>query len=315
VTSPAAERLLGLPSEVIVVDDSGRAQRAELERLCGLHDARVLSGGPDVGAKRNLGAAAARFDLLLFIDSDCDASAGLLRDHWETCAAAGADACAGPVEFVGPRSWLWAGLDHQGTTASFRAPATRSRLLWAVTANLSVLRRRFEEIGGFDQTIPGPVGGEDIDLGIRLTERGFAIHGNPRALVRHSTSTWNSLRTLVRRFVRYGRSEVPLIERHPGRTYTGFPGHLILLAAGAALWLAIGGLGRGIGENASAVVARICEGLQFLGLKVDGKRNNASAPVISTSGSKVIVRVIRTDEEIMLARSVFRILGLSKKPQ
>jgi glycosyltransferase involved in cell wall biosynthesis len=236
---------LGVPSEVIVVDDSGRAQRAELERLCGLHDARLVSGGPHVGAKRNLGAAAARFDLLLFIDSDCEASPELLREHWETCTAAGADACAGPVEFAGPRSWLWAGLDYQGTTAAFRAPATRPRVPWAVTANLSVRRCRFEEIGGFDETMPGPLGGEDVDLGLRLTGRGFEIHGNPRALVRHSTSTWNSPRALLRRFARYGRSEVPLVERHPGYTYTAFPGHLTLLAAGAALWLAIGLVGRG----------------------------------------------------------------------
>jgi acetate kinase len=66
----------------------------------------------------------------------------------------------------------------------------------------------------------------------------------------------------------------------------------------------------GIGENAPVVRARICDGLQFLGLKLDQKRNNVSAPVISASRSKVTVRVIRTDEEIMLARSV---LGLPRR--
>jgi len=69
----------------------------------------------------------------------------------------------------------------------------------------------------------------------------------------------------------------------------------------------------GIGENAPVVRARICDGLQFLGLKLDQNRNNTSAPVISTRASKVTVRVIRTDEEIMLARSVLRVLGLTKK--
>jgi acetate kinase len=69
----------------------------------------------------------------------------------------------------------------------------------------------------------------------------------------------------------------------------------------------------GIGENAPVVRARICDGLQFLGLKLDQKRNNHSAPIISTTSSKVTVRVIRTDEEIMLARSVARVLGLSHK--
>jgi acetate kinase len=80
-----------------------------------------------------------------------------------------------------------------------------------------------------------------------------------------------------------------------------------------ALTGALGGLetlvfAGGIGENAPPIRARICDGLQFLGLKLDRKRNNVSAPIISTSSSKITVRVIRTDEEIMLARSVFRIL-------
>ena len=66
----------------------------------------------------------------------------------------------------------------------------------------------------------------------------------------------------------------------------------------------------GIGENAPPVRARICEGLGFLGLRLDEARNTAQAPVISTGDSQVAVRVIRTDEELMIARSVARLLGL-----
>jgi acetate kinase len=64
----------------------------------------------------------------------------------------------------------------------------------------------------------------------------------------------------------------------------------------------------GIGENAPAVRARICEGLGFLGVKLDGRRNGASSPIISRG--RVAVRVIRTDEELMIARSVMRVLAL-----
>jgi acetate kinase len=69
----------------------------------------------------------------------------------------------------------------------------------------------------------------------------------------------------------------------------------------------------GIGENAPIVRARICDGLQFLGLKLDQTRNKLSASVISAPRSKVTVRVIRTDEERMLARSVIRVLRLNMK--
>ena len=64
----------------------------------------------------------------------------------------------------------------------------------------------------------------------------------------------------------------------------------------------------GIGENAPAVRARICEGLRFLGIKLGAARNARSAAKISAGGSLVTVRVIPTDEELMIARSVFRIL-------
>ena len=65
----------------------------------------------------------------------------------------------------------------------------------------------------------------------------------------------------------------------------------------------------GIGENSPAVRARICRGLGFLGVALDARRNAANAPVISRSAGRVAVRVIRTDEELMIARSVMRTLG------
>jgi acetate kinase len=71
----------------------------------------------------------------------------------------------------------------------------------------------------------------------------------------------------------------------------------------------------GIGEHAAPVRARICEGLDCVGIKLDKSRNAAHAPVISTKASRVAVRIIRTDEESMIARSVCRVLaaGARKK--
>ncbi len=66
----------------------------------------------------------------------------------------------------------------------------------------------------------------------------------------------------------------------------------------------------GIGENAPSVRARICEGLGFLGIELDESRNAESNGIISSKGSRVTVRVIHTDEELMIARSVCRVLGL-----
>ena len=66
----------------------------------------------------------------------------------------------------------------------------------------------------------------------------------------------------------------------------------------------------GIGENASPVRARTCEGLGFLGIELEAKSNAANECVISSAASRVAVRMIRTDEELMIAKTVCRVLGL-----
>ncbi|MCR4297417.1 MAG: acetate/propionate family kinase [Gallionella sp.] len=66
----------------------------------------------------------------------------------------------------------------------------------------------------------------------------------------------------------------------------------------------------GIGENAPVIRARICEDLKFLGIEIDEKRNAANEGVISATDGRVVVRVIRTDEELTIARSVCKIIGL-----
>ena len=66
----------------------------------------------------------------------------------------------------------------------------------------------------------------------------------------------------------------------------------------------------GIGENAPLIRGRICDGLGFLGIELSQKRNAKNAPLISLDAGHVKVRVIRTDEELMIARSVTSVLNL-----
>jgi acetate kinase len=75
-----------------------------------------------------------------------------------------------------------------------------------------------------------------------------------------------------------------------------------------ALAAALGGLDTivfsgGIGEHAPAVRGRVCDGLTFLGVHVDSSRNASNAPIISPPAAPVDVRVIPTDEELMIARA------------
>ena len=65
----------------------------------------------------------------------------------------------------------------------------------------------------------------------------------------------------------------------------------------------------GIGEHAPGIRASICEGLAFLGVRLEGRANAANAPVISMPDGPVIVRVIPTDEEVMIARAAWDVVG------
>jgi len=64
----------------------------------------------------------------------------------------------------------------------------------------------------------------------------------------------------------------------------------------------------GIGEHAAPVRARICDGLDFLGIRLDPARNAAHAPIISPDGAPAIVRVMPTDEDSMIARHTKHLL-------
>ena len=82
----------------------------------------------------------------------------------------------------------------------------------------------------------------------------------------------------------------------------------------AALASSMGGLDgivftAGIGENDAAMRQRICARLAWLGVELDEQANAAGAPLVSTPGSHVAVRVIPTDEERMIALHTLHVLG------
>jgi acetate kinase len=65
----------------------------------------------------------------------------------------------------------------------------------------------------------------------------------------------------------------------------------------------------GIGQYSPPVRERICQGLGWLGVELNPAGNAANAAIISAPGGRVCVRVLRTNEELMLARHTRRVLG------
>jgi len=85
-----------------------------------------------------------------------------------------------------------------------------------------------------------------------------------------------------------------------------------------AFTAALGGLdilvfSGGIGENAPVIRSRICEGMQYAGIILDEGLNQKNAPLISTGASNMQVRVIPTNEELMIAKSTMRLYNGEEK--
>ena len=89
-------------------------------------------------------------------------------------------------------------------------------------------------------------------------------------------------------------------------------GYSIRKAIGA-LCAALGGVDLvvftgGIGEHASEVRAEACRGLEFFGIELDAERNARGEEIISATTSRCAVRLIATDEELVIARHAHRAL-------
>lgn len=234
---------LGEPVEIIVVDSAASPESGTVEAASARHGARYLRGPISAGAKRNIAARAASARLLFFIDSDCLASRSTLVAHYRAISGA-PETVAGIVgltRMVGEETKVW----HQIRGSQFHNPcfdfATRyTAVSWGTTANLLVRRDVFLKCGGFDESSFTSVGGEDVDLGLRISDAMYDWMTSADALVFHRRDNITQLRQIVRRLYTYGRADVFLGDRHPRfRTWHANP-----YAVGALVGLGMLATGR-----------------------------------------------------------------------
>ena len=181
--------------EVIVVDN---ASRDDTGALAAARGARVVHEPvPNRSRARNAGVAAARADLIAFIDGDCSASPGWLG---ALLACRGtAPLVAGPVHIETrtppnaiERFEAWTRFDQLAGVQQG----------WAATANLMVERTAFDAVGGLDPSYRHI--GEDVDFCIRAGRAGFALGYCPDALVHHEAE--HEMGAVIRRAFRHGYS-------------------------------------------------------------------------------------------------------------
>jgi GT2 family glycosyltransferase len=168
----------------------------------------LICAKPGAAAARNLGSQQAETPWILFLDSDCLPTPGLIDGYRQ--AMNGAVAYAGMVK--AERSDL---VSRYYDAQSILIPPPlwdngQARPAYLITANALVWRPALVRIGGFNEHFPS-AGGEDTDLGIRLWSVGPLSYA-PVAQVLHTFEP--KLRAFMSRFVRYGRGNRRLAARY-----------------------------------------------------------------------------------------------------
>ena len=165
--------------EIVIGDDGSRPGSLSGIDLEGGR-VRVATGPPRTSyAARNMAARLSRGSILAFCDADCRPDPSWLEMGLE--ALSSADVIAGEVTFdPPPRPTVWSLL----TMDMFLDQERNVRLSTACTANLLVRRSAFEEVGGFDESLPS---GGDYDFTRRAVAHGARLIHAPSAIVRHPT--------------------------------------------------------------------------------------------------------------------------------
>lgn len=202
--------------EVVVVDDGSTDDTAQwLEQQKFSFPVRLLrqqNAGP--AAARNAGLQAASGELILFLDDDLEPTPALLREHLATHGDDRARVVLGTLSSLPHYPQPWVAWEQRQVEKQYAAMirgdwAPTFRQFW--TGNASVSREHLVATGGFDVEFKRA---EDVELGVRLHQRGLTFHFNPRAKgLHHARRSLDSFCELQRQ---YGRREVEIFTRADG---------------------------------------------------------------------------------------------------
>ncbi len=217
-----------VPIEVIIVDDSPPDQQNQIKRLCLGFGARYFNGPSNVREKRNIGIKEAIGEIILFVDSDCEVSQDIFKQHLQMYDNPDIGGILGVTEFAGKENTTWKIVRRTKFLDSFSFAKTLCNYVdsapWGTCTNLSLRREILEKVGEFDTNFPFRLGGDDTDLGIRINKAGYKIKMNPNAVVFHTRETWNNFLAVAKRVFRWGRMDYYVFyKKHKDKISLAFP--------------------------------------------------------------------------------------------
>jgi glycosyltransferase involved in cell wall biosynthesis len=184
--------------EVVVVDNNSADGTPDVAAAAG---AVVVAGGPERSAQRNIGAALARGDWVLFLDADMVLGKGTIAACLKAVVDADAVGCIVPERATGQGFWAECrALEKEIYVGDPDVEAARF-----------FSRRHFLGVGGYDEAIHG--GGEDWDLPLRMAEIGGRIVRCAGEIL-HQEGTL-ALRVTAKKKFYYGRTLPLYVRRHP----------------------------------------------------------------------------------------------------
>lgn len=193
VASLAAQTASSDSFEVILVDDASSDGTADIGRAAGAH---VVCAPHHIGvsASRNLGAAAARGEVLAFVDADCVPAPTWIEHGMRTLEESGADILAGhiDVEIGNASPAALVGFTHDFDQELYASQG------FGASGNLWVRRQVFDRAGRFDETL---VRNEDREFGLSAVASGATLLYAPDVVVTHPARGFTEL---ARRSFRIG---------------------------------------------------------------------------------------------------------------
>ena len=255
---------LGTDDEVLVVDNTGAGAVPCDGR------AEVLAADRERSAyyARNVGAARARGEWLLFMDADCRPRPEIVDRYLATVPAPRTGAVVGEVEAEPGQDSLVAryarSRGHLAQHHHWRHPFRP----WGITANLLVRRAAWASVGGFQE---GVRSAGDTEFSWRLQDAGWQLEYRPEAVVAHRHR--ETVARLARQSARYGAGRAWVARRYPGAmAEPRLLAPVARSAAGVVIWTATGRFERAAFKALDAVYVTARWGAYRLSNTPPGKR-------------------------------------------